>query len=191
MHAKAFYDYLEGRQSALENECISKLASLHLIFDKTSVLWISVDYKFLNMTDQEPKAKSRPAKRQKNAIDENAVAKFRRGEPIATKIVRTCFHMPFKHTCYWNEPCQLTAWALRSFKYFCRSKTKNSKGGFNIPKVLSAKLRSKLPRSTTGFFQEKQVPWKLRAWKGLGDSSSKTSSRRLIQVPLEKFLIFL
>jgi hypothetical protein len=41
------------------------------------------------MTDQEPNTKSRPAKKQKKEIDDNAVAKFRRGPSIATKNVRT------------------------------------------------------------------------------------------------------
>jgi len=41
------------------------------------------------MVDDKPKTKSRPTKKQKKEIDENAVAKFRRGQPIATKNVRT------------------------------------------------------------------------------------------------------
>lgn len=44
------------------------------------------------MADQEPTAKSRPTKKLKkefDEIDENSVAKFRRGQPIATKNVRT------------------------------------------------------------------------------------------------------
>lgn len=41
------------------------------------------------MADQEPAAKSRPTKKLKKEFDENSVAKFRRGQPIATKNVRT------------------------------------------------------------------------------------------------------